>query len=67
MIDKPPKNFDARRLHLLTPRERDLWLIWKNHPDWSNGQLGLAVMFPAPHIVRRYKENIRRKLEDSGQ
>jgi hypothetical protein len=34
----------------------------EEHPDWSNAQIGYEVKFPAPHIVRRYKENIRRSL-----
>ena len=55
---------DQEHLSQLTPRERDVYEVWREHPDWSNGQIGLAVMFPAAHIVRRYKENIRRKLED---
>lgn len=54
---------DRERLDRLTPRERDVYEVWREHPDWSNGQIGLAVMFPAAHIVRRYKDNIRRKLE----
>lgn len=54
---------DEERLNRLTPRERDVYEVWKQHPDWSNGQIGRAVLFPAAHIVRRYKENIRRKLE----
>jgi DNA-binding CsgD family transcriptional regulator len=55
---------DDERLSQLTPRERDVYKVWKAHPDWSNAQIGNAVKFPAPHIVRRYKENIRRKLGD---
>jgi hypothetical protein len=53
---------DQERLDRLTPRERDVLRVWQEHPDWSNAQIGLAVMFPAAHIVRRYKDNIRRKL-----
>jgi hypothetical protein len=33
-------------------------------PDWSNAQIGRAVYMPAGHVIRRYKENIRRKLEE---
>ena len=55
---------DPQRLGRLTPRERDVYEVWKKHPDWSNAQIGYAVMFPAAYIVRRYKENIKRKLED---
>jgi DNA-binding CsgD family transcriptional regulator len=45
----------------LTPRERDVFELWQRHPDWSNGQLGRTVYLP-PHVVRRYKGNIRAKL-----
>ena len=55
---------DPERLDRLTPRERDVYEVWKRHPDWSNAQIGYAVLFPAAHVVRRYKENIKRKLED---
>jgi hypothetical protein len=53
---------DQERLDRLTPRERDVYEVWRQHPDWSNSQIGWEVKFPAPYIVRRYKENIRRKL-----
>jgi len=49
-------------LDQLTPRERDVYEVWRKHPDWSNAQIGFEVKFPAPHVVRRYKGNIRRKL-----
>jgi hypothetical protein len=55
---------DEERLNRLTPRERDVYEVWKAHPDWSNAQIGLAVYMPAGHVIRRYKANIRRKLED---
>jgi hypothetical protein len=57
----PPTN-DQRRLNLLTPRERDVYEVWRKHPDWSNGQIGYAVYMPAGHVIRRYKQNIREKL-----
>jgi DNA-binding CsgD family transcriptional regulator len=53
---------DPERLDLLTPRERDVYEVWKEHPDWSNAQIGYEVKFPAPHVVRRYKQNIREKV-----
>jgi hypothetical protein len=53
---------DPEGLDRLTPRERDVYEAWKRHPYWSNAQLGYAVYMPAPHVIRRYKENIRRKL-----
>jgi DNA-binding CsgD family transcriptional regulator len=53
---------DQKRLNWLTPRERDVYEMWREHPDWTNGQIGRAVLFPAGHIVLRYKSNIRRKL-----
>jgi FixJ family two-component response regulator len=53
---------DQEHLHLLTPRERDVWEVWRKHPDWSNAQIGRAVYMPAPHVIRRYKENIKTKL-----
>ena len=53
---------DPERLDLLTPRERDVYEAWRAHPDWSNAQLGRAVYMPAPHVIRRYKQNIREKL-----
>jgi DNA-binding CsgD family transcriptional regulator len=52
---------DQDRLNQLTPRERDVYEVWREHPDWSNAQTGRTVYLP-PHVVRRYKENIRRKL-----
>jgi hypothetical protein len=54
---------NENRLDRLTPRERDVYEVWKKHPDWSNAQIGYAVYMPAGHVIRRYKENIRRKLE----
>jgi DNA-binding NarL/FixJ family response regulator len=36
--------------------------VWRTHPDWSNAQIGRAVYMPAPHVIRRYKENIKTKL-----
>jgi hypothetical protein len=53
---------DEERLDRLTPRERDVYEVWREHPDWSNAQIGYAVYMPAPHVIRRYKENMRRKL-----
>jgi hypothetical protein len=53
---------DQEHLHLLTPRERDVYEVWRKHPDWSNAQIGRAVYMPAPHVIRRYKENIKTKL-----
>jgi len=55
---------DPERLDRLTPRERDVYEVWRRHPDWSNAQIGYAVYMPAAHVIRRYKENIRRKLEE---
>jgi DNA-binding CsgD family transcriptional regulator len=57
---------DPERLDRLTPRERDVYKVWKQHPDWSNAQVGREVLLP-PHVVRRYKENIKRQLEDPDQ
>lgn len=54
---------DPERLSRLTPRERDVYEVWRKHPDWTNAQIGREVFMPAPHVIRRYKENIRRKLE----
>jgi DNA-binding NarL/FixJ family response regulator len=51
-----------KHLHLLTPRERDVYEVWRKHPDWSNAQIGRVVYMPAPHVIRRYKENIKTKL-----
>jgi DNA-binding NarL/FixJ family response regulator len=48
-------------LHLLTPRQRDVYDVWRQHPDWSKAQIGRAVYLP-PHVVRRYLENIKTKL-----
>jgi FixJ family two-component response regulator len=53
---------DQEHLHLLAPRERDVYEVWRKHPDWSNAQIGRAVYMPAPHVIRRYKENIKTKL-----
>jgi FixJ family two-component response regulator len=53
---------DEERLNRLTPRERDVYEVWREHPDWSNAQIGRAVYMPAPHVIRRYKENIKTKL-----
>jgi hypothetical protein len=57
---------DEERLNRLTPRERDVYEVWKRHPDWTNAQIGLAAYMPAPYVIRRYKDNIRRKLEIEG-
>jgi DNA-binding NarL/FixJ family response regulator len=54
---------DQERLNRLTPRERDVYEVWREYPDWSNSQIGRTVYLPM-HVIRRYKENIRRKLED---
>ena len=43
---------DPEGLDRLTPRERDVYEVWKAHPDWSNAQIGFEVKFPAPHVVR---------------
>ena len=48
-------------LDRLTPRERDVYRVWREHPDWSKAQIGRAVYLP-PHVVRRYLQNIREKL-----
>jgi hypothetical protein len=40
---------DEERLNRLTPRERDVYEVWREHPDWSNAQIGRAVYMPAPH------------------
>lgn len=52
------------RLSRLTPRERDVYEVWKKHPDWDDIRIGYEVKFPAAHIVRRYKRNIKWKLAD---
>ena len=44
---------DEERLNRLTPRERDVYEVWREHPDWSNAQIGRAVYMPAPHVIRR--------------
>lgn len=49
------------QLHLLTPRERDVYDVLRTHPDWSKAQISRAVYLP-PHVVRRYLENIKTKL-----
>jgi DNA-binding CsgD family transcriptional regulator len=49
-------------LNRLTPRERDVYHVSRNHKDWSNAQIGREVLLP-PHVVRRYLQNIKRKLE----
>jgi DNA-binding CsgD family transcriptional regulator len=54
---------DPERLNRLTPRERDVYEVSRNHPDWSKGQIGREVYLP-PHVVRRYLQNIERKLAD---
>jgi DNA-binding CsgD family transcriptional regulator len=53
---------DLDPLDRLTPRERDVYEVWRAHPDWSNAQIGRAVYMPAPHVIRRYKQNIREKV-----
>ena len=53
---------EEERLSRLTPRERDVYEVWKKHPNWDDVRIGYEVKFPAAHIVRRYKENIKRKL-----
>ena len=53
---------DPERLDRLTPRERDVYKVWKKHPDWSNAQIAFAVMYLPPHVIRRYKQNIREKV-----
>ena len=53
-------------LDRLTPRERDVYEAWREHPDWSNAQLGRAAFLP-PHVVRRYKQNIREKVGIVGE
>jgi len=53
---------DSERLNRLTPRERDVYHVSRNHPDWSKAQIGHEVMLP-PHVVRRYLQNIETKLE----
>jgi len=54
---------DPERLNRLTPRERDVYHVSRNHPNWSNAQIGREVLLP-PHVVRRYLQNIQRKLEE---
>jgi DNA-binding CsgD family transcriptional regulator len=51
------------RLDRLTPGERRVYDVYRQHPDWSKGQIGRAAYLP-PHVVRRYLENIRQKLAD---
>jgi DNA-binding NarL/FixJ family response regulator len=58
---------DEERLSRLTPRERDVYEVWREHPDWSNAQIGRAVYMPAAHIIRRYKQNIREKVGIVGE
>ena len=31
---------DEEHLNRLTPRERDVYEVWREHPDWSNAQIG---------------------------
>jgi DNA-binding CsgD family transcriptional regulator len=57
---------DEEPLDQLTPRERDVYKVWKEHPDWNTRQISEAV-FLQLHMVRRYRENIRRKLGDPGE
>ena len=57
-----PSALNPERLDQLTPRERDVYEVWRAHPDWSNAEIGMAARFPAPHVVRRYKATISRKL-----
>lgn len=57
-------SMDRDRLSRLTPRERDVYEVWQRHPDWSNAQIGYAVMYLPAHVVRRYKQNIERKLAE---
>lgn len=57
---------DDERLSRLTPRERDVYEVWQEHPDWSNAQISYAVMYLPPHVVRQYKQNIREKLGDDA-
>lgn len=57
MMDPPALN--PTQVARLTPRQRDVYEVWLAHPDWSNAQIGMAVRFPAAHIVRRYKATIR--------
>jgi hypothetical protein len=33
---------DEERLNRLTPRERDVYEVWREHSDWSNAQIGRA-------------------------
>jgi DNA-binding CsgD family transcriptional regulator len=54
-------------LDQLTPRERDVYEVWREHPDWTNAQIGRAVYMPAPHVIRRYKQNIREKVGIMGE
>ncbi len=41
-----------------------MYEVWKKHPDWDDIRIGYEVKFPAAHIVRRYKRNIKWKLAD---
>ena len=67
----PRATYDARmtdpRLDRLTRRERDVYEVWRRHPDWSNAQIGYEVMYLPPHVVRRYKQNIREKVGIVGE
>jgi DNA-binding NarL/FixJ family response regulator len=56
---------DEDRLSRLTPRERDVYEVWREHPGWSNAEIGYAVYMTAAHVVRRYKQNIREKLGEA--
>jgi hypothetical protein len=62
-----PVAMDEERLNRLTPRERDVYEVWRKHPDWSNAQIGYAVMYLPPHVIRRYKQNIREKLGEQQE
>jgi hypothetical protein len=47
-------------LEALTPRERDVYEVKQQHPEWSNALIGRVVYLP-PYVVRRYLQNIERK------
>ena len=53
---------DQDRLDSLTPGERRVYEVHRQHPDWSKAQIGRAAYLP-PHVVRRYLANIETKLQ----
>jgi hypothetical protein len=51
--DHVPSTNHQERLNLHTPREGDVYEVWREHPDWSHAQVGYAVYMPAPYVIRR--------------